>query len=129
MADTNIILKYRRPQDSWLCPECDAENTLMYSRCSVCGCGKFGTPTIVKAWSEADEKPPAAPLSAPVSAPYNTERPAVGFGKMTPIFKDADRASGLPMYTPRKSHSNAWLIWTLVIVAIILLIIWMANNA
>lgn len=128
MADTNIILKYRRPQDSWLCPECDAENALAYSRCNVCGCGNFGTPTIVKAWSEADEKPPAMP-AAPMGAPYSTGRPAAGFGKMTPSYIDPSKTGSTPMYTPPKSHSNAWLIWTIVIVAIILFLIWMANNA
>lgn len=128
MADTNIILKYRRPQDSWLCPECDAENTLSYSRCTVCGCGKFGTPTIVKAWSVADEKPPVNP-AAPTVNPNPVGRPSVGFGKMTPSYTASGKEMGRPVYTPPKTHSHTAIIWTIVIVAIVLLLIWMANNA
>ncbi len=126
MADTNVILKYRRPQDSWICPECDAENTLMYARCSVCGCGKFGTTAIVKAWSEADERPPASPRGV-VRGPYSTSYPT---GSATPhTYISPGSAGGRPVYTPPKSHSHTAIIWTIVIVAIILLIIWMANNA
>lgn len=126
MADTNVILKYRRPQDSWICPECDAENTLVHARCSVCGCGKFGTTAIVKAWSEADERPPASSHSA-IRGPYSTSYPT---GGTTPYTYTTSYGTGRrPGYSRSKAHSHTALIWTIVIVAIILLIIWMANNA
>ncbi len=122
MADTNVILKYRRPQDSWLCPECDSENTLSYSSCFVCGCGRVGTPVIVKAWTEMDERPPAtaprgkAPVKfppGPASGPVfvDSER-----ARSKPVFVDPDRASGKPMYEEPKSHTGAIIAWTLVII-------------
>lgn len=131
MADTNVILKYRRPEDKWLCPECDAENALSYGNCSVCGCIRVPTSPIIKAWSEMDERPMAggymrppygtAPISTPVTRAGMPGR-IIG-GSSTPVFVDPDRASGKPMYVEEKSNSGAVILWT---VAIILLVVVLA---
>ena len=46
------ILEYKREHDCWVCPECDAENSLIFSKCSVCGVQKKAEAKILKAWSE-----------------------------------------------------------------------------
>ncbi|MBO5007619.1 MAG: hypothetical protein J6D26_02155 [Clostridia bacterium] len=51
--ETKVILKYRRECDSWLCNECDMENSMLLTKCIVCGCGKSST--ILRTWTEADE--------------------------------------------------------------------------
>lgn len=103
MADLNVILKYRRPQDSWLCPECDAENTLAYTSCSVCGCAKIGTPALVKAWSPSDDAP-IAPPPRPRSYP-------------TP-----PRPVPTPYSGSSESNAGVVIVWTIVIILAIVLI-------
>ena len=121
MADTNVILKYRRPQDSWLCPECDSENTLSYSSCFVCGCGRVGTPMIVKAWTEADEKPvvPHKPITFP---PRTAKGPVFvdpEHARSKPVFVDSEKASGRVAYEEPKSYTGTIVAWTLVIILVI----------
>jgi len=36
MSDIKVILKYSREEDCWVCPECDTENPLDSTKCSVC---------------------------------------------------------------------------------------------
>lgn len=36
MPETKVILKYKRECDSWLCPECDTENSISLGKCAVC---------------------------------------------------------------------------------------------
>ena len=55
MGDTNVILKYRRGSDNKICPECDAENPVTATSCSVCGYTNMASAPTVKAWSPADE--------------------------------------------------------------------------
>ena len=43
MPETKVILKYKRERDSWLCPECDTENSITLGKCTVCGCRKTST--------------------------------------------------------------------------------------
>ena len=54
--ETNVILKYRREQDRWLCSECDSENSIMFGSCTVCGHKKTPDDYILKKWTEADER-------------------------------------------------------------------------
>ncbi len=37
MMDTNVILRYKRLCDCWICPDCACENMLSDGTCSVCG--------------------------------------------------------------------------------------------
>ena len=45
--DVNTILRYKRSCDSWLCPECDTENNISLGKCTVCGCRKGPSATIL----------------------------------------------------------------------------------
>ncbi|MBE7033353.1 MAG: hypothetical protein E7406_03905 [Ruminococcaceae bacterium] len=54
--ETKLIVKYRRPNDKWICPDCDAESDVGCNRCSVCGCEKNPTVNILKAWSPELER-------------------------------------------------------------------------
>lgn len=54
--EIRTILVYKRPHDSWLCPECDTENSLSLDKCMVCGCRKTSSATILKQWTEADDR-------------------------------------------------------------------------
>ena len=53
--EPNVILKYRREADCWLCPECDSENGLLQGRCTVCGFKRDDSAEILKKWSPADD--------------------------------------------------------------------------
>ena len=113
MAETSTILKYRRPQDSWLCPECDSENTLSYSTCSVCGCGIVGAPKIVKAWSLLDDRP--SPYGRPTYVNPGVALSKPGSGGMSgPI--------GRPISPPKESHSVRAFLWTIVVILAIIMI-------
>lgn len=54
--ETNTILRYKRPCDSWLCPDCDTENNISLGKCTVCGGRKSPSTTILKQWTEADDR-------------------------------------------------------------------------
>lgn len=54
--EIDIILKYKRSYDIWLCTECDTENSMLLDKCSVCGCKKNSEAVILKQWSENSKK-------------------------------------------------------------------------
>jgi len=67
--DTNVILKYRRPEDSWACPNCESENGMPYNRCALCGYERTPSVQILKAWSPELERAEAmaAASARPIS--------------------------------------------------------------
>jgi len=65
VKETNTILRYKRPCDSWLCSECDTENNISLGKCSVCGCRKSPSVTILKQWTETDDGPLTPPDTPP----------------------------------------------------------------
>lgn len=67
--EPNVILKYKRPSDSWICPDCDCENKMDNENCFVCSCAKPATPTVISAWSEKDEQPVTKKQPSPQKAP------------------------------------------------------------
>lgn len=67
--ETDIILKYKRPYDIWICTECDTENNMLSDKCSVCGCKKKSEAVILKQWSENEEKYVMPSEEAPVVTP------------------------------------------------------------
>lgn len=99
--EINIILKYKRSNDSWLCPECDTENSITLGKCVVCGCRKTSTTTILKRWTEADEG-------------LVTETP-----KETPIFKDGEEDT----HTPEEKSNKNKIIWGIIVAIIVIGII------
>ena len=54
-TDVNVIMKYRRPADCWVCPECETENNILLAKCAVCTRQKDNKVRIISAWSEKDE--------------------------------------------------------------------------
>lgn len=84
VKDTNTILRYKRPCDSWLCPDCDTENNISLGKCTVCGCRKSPSATILKQWTEADDRPVTPPKKTPTPAPSG------------PVFKDTDKDDYVP---------------------------------
>ena len=42
VKEINTILQYKRPCDSWLCPECVTEYNVSLGKCAVCGCRVMG---------------------------------------------------------------------------------------
>lgn len=72
--ETNILLKYKRDCDSWLCSDCDTENAMFLSRCAVCGCGKNSSVEVLKQWTEQPERtvtPPPQKKTSPTSEPIS----------------------------------------------------------
>lgn len=82
--ETNIILKYKRDCDSWLCSGCDTENAMSLSRCTVCGCRKSSSAEVLKQWTEQTERtvtPPnkkTSPTSEPISKGTDKDAPEGG---------------------------------------------------
>lgn len=116
MGETNVILKYRRANDSWLCPECDSENQLTRGSCSVCGHKTMGRVTIVRAWNENDEKPPVTPGAGPGVSGWGTP----GRPPATPSWTAGGGHSPVPVEDG--PHYGRVFLWTIAIVAIIIFV-------
>ena len=99
MSETKVILKYKRECDSWLCPECDTENSISLDKCAVCNFRKTSEVAILKQWSAVDEHA--------VSTTSTTKTK-----KSTSIFKDDD-------YTPPTEANKNKIIWGIIIVILI----------
>jgi len=106
MTETKVILKYKRENDCWLCPECDTENNVSLGKCTVCGLKKSPSAVILKQWTEADDKPITPPKKKTVTTPTG------------PVFKDTDKDE----YIPEEENKNK-IIWWIVAIIIIGLII------
>lgn len=52
MMDTNVILKYKRLCDCWICPDCACENMLSDATCSVCGAYRRPDSPVISAQEE-----------------------------------------------------------------------------
>lgn len=106
MSETKVILKYKRECDSWLCPECDTENSISLGKCAVCNFRKTSEVAILKPWSAVDERA----ASTNTTTKTNTS---------TSIFKDDD-------YTPpaeeNETNKNK-IIWGIVAAIVIILIL------
>lgn len=110
--ETNVILKYRRGSDSWLCPECDTENGIAYGECALCGNKRSPAAAVLRQWTEADERP-VVPQPVPAKPSVSTA---------FPVFRDTEGS-----HTPAKSDGNktalVCAIFIVVIIAVILFII------
>ncbi len=53
--DANVILKYKREEDRWVCPECDTENSVERGKCHLCGFIRTEGVAYKRAWSPEDE--------------------------------------------------------------------------
>ena len=120
--DVNVILKYRRDHDSWLCSECEVENHISLGRCAVCGDHRSPASPIIKAWSEADEIAAAAavrpefstrpPVAPPQAGPYG------GYHARPPVAPP-----------PKDDSNNNYVIWLIVAAIVIVLLIFAATSA
>jgi len=124
--DENIVLKYRREFDCWVCGECDIENANTQNTCVVCNAQRPPYPTILKAWSPAEEMPqhePPISIKPPKPKPKPIETPP----RPGPIYPVEPREK-YPPETPSGSGMSAALVWLLLfIVLFIVLIILNAN--
>ncbi len=118
--ETNVILKYRRPKDCWLCPECDSENDISVNHCFVCNCARPMGIELLRKWNPNDDReiPPPKPPKPSKKTP-NPPRPETG-----PIFRDYDMPPPPP--PPPGTSSAVGVIWGIIIAIIILTILFMA---
>lgn len=103
VKETNTILRYKRPCNSWLCPDCDTENNISLGKCTVCGCRKSPSVTILKQWTEADDRPVTPAKKIPIPTPSG------------PLFKDTDKDD----FIPEEENKNK-IIWGIIIAIIII---------
>ena len=108
------ILEYKREHDCWVCPECDAENSLLLGKCLVCGWQKKADAKILKAWSEEDKK--TAPPQKKVKSKLDD----------SPIFKEHDdnisKEHDEHITSTEKSYYKG-LMWFAIILVIVILIV------
>ncbi|MBE7018561.1 MAG: hypothetical protein E7413_01580 [Ruminococcaceae bacterium] len=50
--ETNVILKFQRLCDCWLCEDCGCENSIVDSVCLVCGANRTGDDLVLHAGEE-----------------------------------------------------------------------------
>lgn len=87
--ETDVILKFRREKDNWICAECDMENDMSDAKCFACGYRRTPSDWVLRKWTEADERPTAPPRpvapsrTAPPSSPL---APPTGSHE-TPLFR------------------------------------------
>ena len=118
MGETNVILEYRRANDCWLCPECDAENQLTQASCAVCGYRQMGSVAIVRAWTEQDNRPPENGYAG--GAPFNSYYPPAG-GISHPDDMRSSVSAG-----SEESSAGKIVLWTVAIIAVIIFICFVA---
>ena len=79
--DTNVILKFQRTCDCWICPDCACENLMADEFCSVCGTQRTAAAPILRAgYEEAAPMPPRPVYSGGYTppTPYGGGTPPVG---------------------------------------------------
>lgn len=108
MGEVHEILRYKRPYDSWLCPECDTENSVSLGKCTVCGCRKTSSATILKQWTEADDRPVTPPPKKTTTSTSTTS-----------VFKDTEKDS----YVPEEETNKNKIIWGIIIAIIIIFLL------
>ena len=125
----NIILKYRREFDCWVCDECDIENPTTQNTCSVCNSSRSSYATILKAWTPEDEIiiNSAPPHKIPQTSPPTPQPIKMGpMDPHRPIFSDnpVGRYDPPPPPPPPSSgNMSAILIWLIVFIVIFAVLI------
>ncbi len=128
--DANTIVKYKRREACWICPECETENRLEMGKCILCGRIRTDDVPYVRAWSAEDEARENAmrntgyynqPYQQPpvATAPY-ADRRITPYGE-TSIFKETE---GYEL--PPKKKSNKGLIIGIVATACVISIVALA---
>lgn len=127
--EPNVILKYKRPTDSWLCPDCDCENSMDKTNCSMCACERPVYPVLVNAWKESDEKPVTSSRKPTAAAPKKSPSKAKSTAS---AFYTPTRPSS-PVIVPPKKKSGAKalviLLTIILIAAIILTAVFIINRS
>lgn len=109
--ETNTILKYKRPYDSWLCPECDTENDVSLGKCIACGSQRnFSSVAMLNHRTEDDEIPVTPP---PKKTPPTSE----------PVFKETCEDD----YAPKEKKNK--IIWGIAIIIVVLIIVKSISSA
>ena len=54
--ETDIVLKYRRLNDAWVCSKCETENEINKEFCMLCGAHQTNSLKILKKWSIEEER-------------------------------------------------------------------------
>ena len=106
IKEINKILEYKRPCDSWLCPDCDTENNIHIAKCVVCGSEKGPSAIVLKQWSEADDvlrKPSRKTTDIPSG----------------PIFKETEE----DYYVPEKDNTGLIVLGIVLVIIILFLFV------
>ena len=95
MKDTNVVLKYRRPEDCWICPNCDSENKMTNGFCSVCGTQYVNySTTILRHWVPEDDRPHKPHTPPIVTTPGGGMGGGIEPPRSTPHSKTDDESKG-----------------------------------
>ena len=117
--ETNVILRYKRLCDCWLCPDCSCENMMTDTICSVCGAYRRPDSPVLL----AKEPEPVAPLPETfgrsarsgtyVPGPHVPSRSPAGVRGTPPI------TGRVPASVPEESSgSGAGLVVALILIVI-----------
>jgi len=145
IMDLNVMMKYKRRRDCWLCPVCECENPADVDKCYLCGSVRTGKEVFLNAWSEEDERreraskmredlrvqPTQIPNPMPGPIPGPAPRPApiptpIPSGK---VFVDEE--PGEMVYPPNKKGGKiaAIIIIAVVILALVAGIFWYVSHS
>ncbi len=134
--DSNTILKYKRREACWICPECEMENRLDMNKCILCGRIRTDNIPYVRAWSAEDEARENAMRNTgyygqpyqqpPVAPPTYPDRRVSPYGD-TKIFKDTD---GYELPAEKKANKGLiiGIVATVSVVIIIALVLLLGPN-
>lgn len=125
MEGINVILKYKRKEEKWICPGCETENSIGAGNCLLCGRARTPDAVILRAWSPQDEinnVPPSYNQHQGGQIPPRQQVPPVRPADTGRVFVDDVRD-----YTPpKKSHKFRNTVIILLVIALILGGIYMA---
>lgn len=107
------ILEFKREKDSWICSECDTENSLLINKCIVCGEMKKSGSKILRAQNK--EEKPVTPPEKDNPNPNDD-----------PIFKEHDEYDNHIDATKETNYKG--LIWVVAILVIVFLRIIIVHN-
>ena len=118
--ETNVILKYKRERECWICGECDSENSIVTSVCSVCNSSKKPDDWIVSAWRPEDD----------IVITVTPDRTKVVSADAVEKLKDMHKGMHIEefgRYDTEESSGKTVAIWIGVLAAVIIFIILMAQ--
>jgi len=120
MESLNVILKYRRDSDCWICTDCETENPMSAGVCSVCSRAYDHSARILKRWTPGSDDPPSPP----------TKRSEDESISKTPTTKPGD----IPLEPPKTesdvnvSHKGKVVAVFIAVILIVFIVIALTND-